>query len=78
MYPGGLSGKKQDGPPGKNKDGQLSGTVVPEGFKHYPHCICYQPDPKYPRPTLELAELDMLSEQEARRQLAQMCTLARK
>jgi len=29
--------------------------------------VCYQPDPKYPKPTLELAELDMLSEQEARR-----------
>lgn len=53
----------------------LAGCVVPNGFKHYTYCTCYVPNPKYPRPTLELAELDMLSEHEARSELARMCVL---
>jgi hypothetical protein len=58
--------------------GLLPGAVVPKDFIHYNHCICYIPDPKHPKPTLELAELDMLSEQEARNELARMCILVRK
>ena len=46
MYPAGQTGKQQD-----SSKVNLPGTVIPEGFKHYPHCVCYQPDPKYPKPT---------------------------
>lgn len=56
----------------------MAGCVVPNGFKHYTYCTCYVPNPKYPRPTLELAELDMLSEHEARSELARMCVLVQK
>jgi hypothetical protein len=51
----------------------IQGAVVPAGFVHYPQCTCYAPNPKQPWPTLELAELDMLSEQEARQQLKELC-----
>ena len=40
----------------------IAGAVLPQGFKHYPHCACYEPDPSHPKPTMELAHLDMLSE----------------
>jgi len=68
---------------GTNKNGvagtkTLAGSVVPIGFKHYTYCMCYVPNPNYPRPTLELAELDMLSEHEARSELARMCILVQK
>ena len=46
----------------KSFQGALPGAVVPNGFQHYPHCVCYVPDPNKPKPTLELAEIDMLSE----------------
>ena len=45
------------------------GAVVPEGFKHYPQCSCYRPDERHPRPPMELAEIDILSEKEAREEL---------
>ena len=54
------------------------GAVIPKDFRHYPHCSCYVPNPNHPWPTLELAELDMLSEQEARNELSKMCILVRK
>jgi hypothetical protein len=50
----------------------MFGAVVPNGFKHYATCSCYKPDPNYPRPTLELAELEMISEREAREELLKM------
>jgi len=40
----------------------LPGAVVPKGFTHYSHCSCYMPDERFPRPTLEMAELEMMSE----------------
>jgi hypothetical protein len=55
----------------------MLGAVVPHGFKHYPTCSCYQPNPNYPRPTLELAEMEMLSEREAREELLKMGQLLR-
>jgi hypothetical protein len=40
----------------------IPGNVVPAGFKHYSHCTCYVPDPKNPRVTADLAEIEMMSE----------------
>lgn len=57
---------------------QIVGAIIPANFKHYSHCQCYVPDPKYPRPTLELAELEIQSERDARHELARMCILIRK
>lgn len=57
----------------KRQMASIVGAVVPAGFEHYPRCTCYVPNPKQPWPTLELAELDMLSEQEARQQLKELC-----
>jgi hypothetical protein len=56
----------------------LTGGIVPKGFEHYSFCSCYKPNPNFPRPTLELAELEMLSESEARRELTNMCTILRR
>jgi hypothetical protein len=52
--------------------------VVPKGWQHYQFCSCYKPSPEHPTPTLELAELEMLSERDARRELSQICVLLRK
>lgn len=54
------------------------GSVLPPGFKHYSSCSCYEPNPEHPRPTLELAQMEMLSEREAREELCKMCDLNRK
>ena len=70
-YPGALGqalGSNQGSQDIKQVPG-LAGAVVPDGFKHYPKCDCYMPPSHYPRPTLELAELEMLSEREAREEL---------
>ena len=56
----------------------IDGAVVPKNFKHYSYCSCYVPNPNYPRPTMELAEIEMLSEMEARSELARLCVLVRK
>ena len=56
----------------------LLGAMVPKGFEHYSNCSCYVPNPNHPRPTLELAEYEMLSEKEARQELSKVCTLIRK
>lgn len=56
----------------------LSGAIVPNGFKHYSNCSCYKPDDRFPKPTMELAELEMYSEAEARSELARLCTLVRR
>ena len=58
--------------------GTLPGSVVPSGFQHYTHCSCFQPSKKYPNYTMEHAELEMYSEQEARFELARMCEAMRK
>lgn len=63
---------------GQMLGGLLTGAVVPKNFEHYSYCSCYQPDPRFPRPTMELAELEMLSEAEARHELSKLCTLVRK
>ena len=47
----------------------MSGAVVPVGFEHYSFCSCYKVNPEHPKPTLELANCEMLSEREARREL---------
>jgi len=47
------------------------GTVVPAGFKHMTYCDCYEPNHEYPLPSLQMAELEMMSEQEARMELAE-------
>lgn len=46
------------------------GVIVPEGFVHKSYCVCYEPNNQTALPTLELAKLGMLSEQEAREELA--------
>ena len=53
----------------------MPGTLVPPGFRHNPHCICYTPDPTRPNPTLKYAELDMMDQQQARLELAQAIEL---
>ena len=58
--------------------GSLPGTLCPPGFQHYTHCSCYIPDKSKPHPTMHYAELEMLSEQEARFELAQCVDLMRK
>ena len=58
--------------------GTLPGSVIPEGFQHYTHCSCFQPSKRYPNYTMELAELEMYSEQEARFELARACEVMRK
>ena len=62
---------------GQQQSDLLAGAVVPKGFEHYSHCVCYKPDDRFPRPTMELAELEMLSEAEARGELAKLCKLVR-
>lgn len=42
--------------------GTLPGSVIPAGFEHYTHCSCFQPSKSYPNYTMELAELEMMSE----------------
>ena len=54
------------------------GAVVPKDWQHYATCSCYVADARFPAPTLELAELEMLSEAEARSELARLATLVRK
>jgi hypothetical protein len=76
MYP--ASGTNTKACPKCTGNGLLPGAIVPKGFTHYTHCICYKPDPRYPHPTLELAELDILSEFEAKTELKQMCIFMRK
>lgn len=51
----------------------LPGGVVPDGFVHYSHCTCFKPSKKYPNYTLEHAELEMYTEQEARFELSRAC-----
>ena len=43
--------------------GTLPGSIVPQGFQHYTHCSCFQPSKRYPNYTMDLAEIEMLSEQ---------------
>ena len=51
-----------DGKLNLTKDvGTLPGTLVPPGFRHLTHCICYVPDPDRPNPTMKYAELEMMS-----------------
>ena len=47
---------------GAGVGGPLPGAVVPKGFQHYSHCSCYGINEKHPKPTLELAEIEMMSE----------------
>jgi hypothetical protein len=47
------------------------GAIVPDGFVHKSYCDCYTPNNYYPLPTMEMAKLEMLSEQEARLELAE-------
>ena len=56
----------------------LPGGVVPDGFQHYSHCTCFVPSKRYPNYTIEHAELEMYSEQEARSELARACFVMRK
>lgn len=58
--------------------GTIPGSIVPTGFQHYTHCSCFQPSKKYPNYTMQLAELEMYSEQEARFELARVCEVMRK
>ena len=58
--------------------GTLPGGVVPVGFEHKSHCICFKPSKRYPNYSLEHAELEMISEQEARFDLARACEVMRK
>ena len=58
--------------------GTLPGTLVPPGFVHNTHCICYVPDPKRPNPTMKYAEVEMMSQQQARKELAESLDLMRK
>ena len=58
--------------------GTLPGSVVPDGFVHYSHCSCFVPSKRYPNYSMELAELEMYSEQEARFELARACEVMRK
>lgn len=43
--------------------GSLPGTLVPPGFRHEAHCVCYRPDPTRPNPTMKYAEIDMMDQQ---------------
>ena len=58
--------------------GTLPGAIVKEGFQHYSHCTCFVPSKKYPNYAMEHAELEMISEQEARFELARVCEVMRK
>ena len=58
--------------------GTMPGGVVPKNFQHYSHCSCFVPNPKYPNYTMESAEINMLSEQKARFELARVCEVMRK
>ena len=58
--------------------GTLPGSVVPKGFQHYSHCSCFVPNPAYPNYTMDNAKDTMLSEQEARFELARVCEVMRK
>jgi len=58
--------------------GTMPGGVIPDGFTHYSHCNCFVPSKRYPNYTVEHAELEMYSEQEARTELAQACFVMRK
>ena len=43
--------------------GTLPGSVIPDGFQHYSHCICFDPTKRpYPNYSMEHAELEMYSE----------------
>ena len=50
--------KQSEGINGSVVSGLLSGSIVPKGFEHYSFCSCYKPDPRHPKPTLELAEIE--------------------
>ena len=77
--PGPAMGAGGDGRVNLIKDvGALPGTLIPKGFNHYTHCSCYIPDPSKPHPTMHYAELEMISEQEARFELASCVDLMRK
>ena len=54
----GQGDKQSEGLNGSVVSGLLAGSIVPKGFEHYSFCSCYKPDPRYPRPTLELAEIE--------------------
>ena len=56
----------------------LPGSVIPDGFTHYSHCSCFKPSKRYPNYSLEHAEIEMYSEQEARFELARACEVMRK
>lgn len=58
--------------------GTMPGSVVPPGFDHYTHCSCFVPDRRYPNYTMEHAELEMMSEKEAREEMARVCEAMRK
>ena len=58
--------------------GTLPGSVVPPGFQHYTHCSCFVPSKQYPNYTMDLAEIEMMSEREARYELARVCEVMRK
>ena len=86
---GGGGGYGRDGPGPQASDkivkdlaleavGTLPGSVVPKDFIHYSHCTCFKPSRKYPNYTMNHAELEMYSEQEARFELARACEVMRK
>lgn len=58
--------------------GTLPGAIIPKGFQHYSHCSCFVPSKRYPNYTMEHAEIEMYSEQEARFELARACEVMRK
>jgi len=68
---GGMSSGMSSRPPVTSVIGALPGTLVPDGFTHYTHCSCYVPNADKPyHPTMNFAHLEMISEQEARFELA--------
>jgi hypothetical protein len=56
----------------------MTGAVVKEGWVHYPFCACYTPKPGQPRPTIEMAEDEMISERKALEENMQMADYMRK
>jgi hypothetical protein len=76
---GGMSSGMSGRPPVTSVIGSLPGTLVPKGFTHYTHCSCYVPNAnKSFHPTMEYAHLEMISEQEARFELAECIERMRK
>lgn len=83
---GGMSSGMSGRPPVSSAIGSLPGTLVPhrevkkgQPWTHYSHCSCYVPNEnKSFRPTMEYAHLEMLSEQEARFDLAECIERMRK